>query len=173
MLLQLISTAIAGKANTSTTYTVDNVNNLLSGKQNSLTFIDPENLNPPAAGFPLLIGTNIVPGLSVNLPLTLTRGTNSYLTIGLSTSIFNAMSVVTLTASGAITSNTVTTDAISSSSLTTNTLTTSSASFNIKSNLVRFRGLDNTIYIEAYPGGVQFYDGAFMYSSLQAYRSDH
>ena len=28
-----ISTAIAGKSNTSTTYTVDNVNNLLSGKQ--------------------------------------------------------------------------------------------------------------------------------------------
>ena len=87
-------------------------------KQNSLTFIDPMNLDPPVAGFPLLIGTNIVSGLSVNLPLTLTRGTNSYLTIGLSTSIFNAMSVGTLTASGAITSNTVTTGAISSSSLT-------------------------------------------------------
>ena len=85
-----ISTAIAGKANASTTYTVDNVNNLLSGKQNSLTFLDPMKLDPPIAGFPLLIGTNIVPGLSVNPPLTLTRNTNNYLMIGLSNSIFNA-----------------------------------------------------------------------------------
>ena len=123
------------------------------------------NLDPPIAGFPLLIGTKVVLGFSVNPPLTLTRNTNNYLMIGLSNSIFNAMSVNTLTASGAITSNTATIDAISSNSLTTNTLTTSSVALNIKSNLVRFRGLDNTIYIEAYLGGVQFYDGAVMYSS--------
>ena len=71
--------------------------------------------------------------------------------------------VIDITATGTIS----TTGAISSQSLTTNTLTISATALNIKSNLVRFRGLDNTIYIEAYLGGVQIYDGAFMYSSLQ------
>ena len=48
-----------------------------------------------------------------------------------------------------INSDGTTTGAISSNSLTTNTLTTSGTSLNIKSDIVRFRGLDDTVYIEA------------------------
>ena len=51
--------------------------------------------------------------------------------------------------------------------MTTNTLTTSGTSLNIKSDIVRFRGLDDTVYIEADTGGVKFYDGVFMNSYLQ------
>ena len=51
-----------------------------------------------------MVGTNIIPGISVSLPLTLTRNANNLLTIGKSTSIFDqpTLSVTTLTASGAI-----------------------------------------------------------------------
>ena len=66
----------------------------------------------------------------------------------------NIFNVNDITATGTIS----TTGAISSNSLTTNTLTTTGISLNIQSNIVRFRGLDNTIYIEGCLGGVQFYD---------------
>ena len=85
----VISTAIAWKADKSTTYYKYNVDTALTVKQNTLTFIDPMNLGNPVAGYPLLVGTNIIPGLSVQLPLTLTRNAKNYLTIGVSTSIFN------------------------------------------------------------------------------------
>ena len=49
-----------------------------------------------------------------------------------------------LTASGTITSNTV----------TINTLSTSGAGITIKSNLVMFRGMDNIVYMHAHLGGV-------------------
>ena len=76
----------------------------MSGKQNTLTSIDPMNLEPHAAGYPLLVGTNIIPGLAVSLPLTLTRNAKNYLTIGVSTSIYDppSLTVTTLTASGDI-----------------------------------------------------------------------
>ncbi len=72
-------------------------------KQSSLTFVDPMNLGTPIAGYPLLIGSNITPGLTVQSPLTLTRNANNYLTIGLSTSIFSNISAGSITASGSIT----------------------------------------------------------------------
>ena len=75
----------------------------------------------------------------------------------------NIVNVTNITATGAIS----TTGSISSNSLTTNTLTTSGTSLNIKSDIVRFRGLDDTVYIEADTGGVKFYDGVFMNSYLQ------
>ena len=84
-----ISTQIAGKTGKSTTYTKTEVDTTLTAKQNTLTFIDPIHLGNPVAGYPLLVGTNIIPGLSVQLPLTLTRNAKNYLTIGVSTSIFN------------------------------------------------------------------------------------
>ena len=110
-----ISTAITGKADKSTTYTKNDVDSLLTGKassvdltsaiagkQNTLTFIDPMNLEVPVAGYPLLVGTNIIPGLSVQLPLTLTRNAKNYLTIGVSTSICNqpTLAVTRLKATG-------------------------------------------------------------------------
>ena len=49
--------------------------------------------------------------------------------------------------------------------MTTNTLTTSGTSLNIKSDIVRFRGLDDTVYIEVDTGGVKFYDG-FIYEFI-------
>ena len=51
-----------------------------------------------------MVGTNIIPGLSVQLPLTLTRNANNYLTIVVSTSICDqpTLSVTTLTATGDI-----------------------------------------------------------------------
>ena len=74
------------KANTCTTYPkteVDGllvskagktyVDNALALKLNTLTFVDPMNLGTPIAGYPLLIGSNILPGLTVQSPLTLTR----------------------------------------------------------------------------------------------------
>ena len=55
---------------------------------------------------------------------------NNYLIIGISTSIVNQ------------------------STLSANTQTTSSATLNIKSNQVLFKGNANSIYLEAHPGGV-------------------
>ena len=51
-----------------------------------------------------MVGTHIIPGSSASLPLTLARNANNYLTIGVSTSIFDqpALSVTTLTASSDI-----------------------------------------------------------------------
>ena len=82
------------KANTSTTYTnteVDGllvtkasttyVDNALASKQNTLTFVDPMNLGTLVAGYPLLIGLNIIPGLTAQSPLTITIHVNNYLTI--------------------------------------------------------------------------------------------
>ena len=72
------------------------------------------NLELPVASYPLLVGSNVIPGLSVQLPLTLTRNENNYLMIGLSTIIFNQ------------------------STLSVNTLTKSSDTLDIKSNQVLF-----------------------------------
>ena len=58
-------------------------------------------------------------------------------------------SITNLTASGTITSGTIT-----SGTITTNNVTTSSALLNIKSDLVLFKGNDNSIYLDAHPGGV-------------------
>ena len=62
------------------------------------------NLEVPVADYPLFVRSNIIPGLSVSLPLTLARNANNYLTIGISTSIFDqpTLSVTTLTASSDI-----------------------------------------------------------------------
>ena len=57
------------------------------------------------------------------------------------------LSVVNITATGTISSN----------SLTTNTLTTSGVSIHIKSDIVLFRGLDNSLYRDVLLGGVLFY----------------
>ena len=163
------------KANTATTYTkteVDGwlvpkasttyVNNALAAKQNTLTFVDPMNLGTLVAGYPLLIGSNIIPGLFVELPLTLTKNSNNYLTIGLSTNIL----VTSVTATGAITGGSISTSGgvsaasvvatggISSNTMTTNTLTTAGAALNITSDLVLFKANDNTIYLEADANGV-------------------
>ena len=75
------------------------------------------------------------------------------------------MEVTSATESGAISIST--TGTISSNSLTTNTLTTTGTSLNIKSDIVRFRGLDDTVHIEADTEGVKFYEGVFMNSYLQ------
>jgi hypothetical protein len=81
-----VDTALAGKAAQSSTYTkseVDGllvtkastnyVDNALAAKQNTLTFVDPMNLGTLVVGYPLLIGSNIIPRLSVQLPLTPTE----------------------------------------------------------------------------------------------------
>ena len=47
---------------------------------------------------------------------------------------------------------------IASDIATTNTLLTSGVGINIKSDLVLFRGLDKSIYMDAHPGGMLFYD---------------
>jgi len=163
------------KANTATTYTKTEVDGLLvtkasttyvdeaiAAKQNTLTFVDPMNLGTPVAGYPLLIGSNIIPGLTVELPLTLTKNSNNYLTIGLSTNIL----VTSVTAAGAITGGSISTSGsvsaasvaatgnISSNTMTTNTLTTAGAALNIKNDLVLFKANDNTIYLEANANGV-------------------
>ena len=49
---------------------------------------------------------------------------------------------------------------------TTNTLTTSGAGTAIKTDLVLFRGLNNSIYMDAHPGGVLFYDDVAMDAML-------
>ena len=45
---------------------------------------------------------------------------------------------------------------ISGGTMTTNTLTTSSSVMNIKSDLVLFKGKDNTIYLDTHLGGTSF-----------------
>ncbi|MFM7987612.1 MAG: hypothetical protein ACKPKO_50685, partial [Candidatus Fonsibacter sp.] len=62
-------------------YNKTQVDNLVSGKQNALIFRDPTQLNPPVQGFPLLGGSNIVPGISVVPPLSLTYYGNDYIEI--------------------------------------------------------------------------------------------
>ena len=75
----------------------------------------------------------------------------------------NIVNVIDITATGTIS----TTGAISSNSPPTNTLTTSGVALNIKSNLVRFRGLGNTIYINAYLGGVLLYSDMYIDTYLK------
>ena len=53
------------KADKSKTYTKNEINALMKAKQNTLTFIDPMNLGTRVAGYLLLVGSNIIPGLSV------------------------------------------------------------------------------------------------------------
>ena len=59
------------------------------------------NLGTLVAGYPLLVGSNIIPGLSVQLPLTLTRNDRNFLMIGISKIIVyqSTLSVSTLTTS--------------------------------------------------------------------------
>ena len=65
----------------------------------------------------------------------------------------NIVNVIDITATGTIS----TTGAISSNSLTTHTLTTSGAALNIKSDLVLFKRLDNSTYMDAHPGDSDVY----------------
>ena len=55
----------------------------MNGKQNALIFRDPTQLDPPVQGFPLLGGGNIIPGIAVVPPMTLTYYGNDYIEIGL------------------------------------------------------------------------------------------
>ena len=64
--------------------------------------------------------------------------------------------VISITATGAIPSN----------SLITNTLTTSGVAINIKNDTVLFKGLDNSIYMDAHLRGV-FSIARYLYTSLQ------
>ena len=64
-------------------YTKTEVDSLLSNTQQTLLFKDPTQLSPPVKGFPLLHASNIVPGLVVVSPLTLTYHGNDYIEIGL------------------------------------------------------------------------------------------
>ena len=82
----------------------------MQAKQNTLSVIYPMNLGSRVASCPLLVGSNIIPGLSVQLPLTLTRNENNYLTIGVSTIIFNqpTLSVTTLTATSDVSAGSIT-----------------------------------------------------------------
>ena len=68
-------------------------------------------LGTPVASYPLFVGSNIIPGLSVQLPLTLTRNEHNYLMIGASTSIFNqpTLALTTLTATGDVSVGSITT----------------------------------------------------------------
>ncbi|MFM7987372.1 MAG: hypothetical protein ACKPKO_49470, partial [Candidatus Fonsibacter sp.] len=68
-------------------YNKNQVENLLSKKQNALIFRDPTQLNPPVQGFPLLGGGNIVPGIAVVPPLSLTYYGNDYIEIGVDLSL--------------------------------------------------------------------------------------
>ena len=74
-------------------YTKTNVNDLLAGKASSADLSTAlsgkrniqnfkAQLNPPVQGFQLLRGGNIVPGLVVSSPLTLTYYCNDYIEIG-------------------------------------------------------------------------------------------
>ena len=85
------------------------MDNGLASQQNTLTFLDPMNLGTPIAGYPLLIGSNIIPGFTVQSPVTLTRNANNYLTIGLSTSIFSNISAGSITATGSISGESIST----------------------------------------------------------------
>ena len=60
-----LSVGLASKANQATTYTITEVNARLSGKQNTLMFKDPTQLDPLVLVFPLLRAGNIVPGIVV------------------------------------------------------------------------------------------------------------
>ena len=93
------------------TYTKTEVDDIMQAKQNTLSVIYPMNLGSRVASCPLLVGSNIIPGLSVQLPLTLTRNENNYLMIGRPTSIFNqpTLSVNTQTPSGDIAAGSITT----------------------------------------------------------------
>ena len=55
----------------------------MKGKQNTLIVRDHPQLNPYVQGFPLLGGGNIIPGIAVVPPLTLTYYGNGYNKIGL------------------------------------------------------------------------------------------
>ena len=101
---------LSQKEDTSTTYTKTEVNTALAATQKTQTVIDPMNLELPVASYPLLVGSNVIPGLSVQLPLTLTRNENNYLTIGVSTTIFNqpTLSVTTLTATSDVSAGSIT-----------------------------------------------------------------
>ena len=59
------------KADKSKSYTKNEINALMKAKQNTLTLIDPMNLGTRVASYLLLVGSNIIPGLYVKLPLTL------------------------------------------------------------------------------------------------------
>ena len=108
------------KANTATTNNKTDVDGLLvtkartsyvdmalSTQQNTLPFVDPMSLGTRVAGYLLLIGSNIFPGLTVKSPLTLTRNANNYLSIGLSTSIFSNISAGSITATGSLTGGSI------------------------------------------------------------------
>ena len=72
-----VNDLLAGKASSA------DISSAVSGKQNTLSFKDPAQLDPPVQGFHLLRGGNIVPGLAVSSPLTLTYYGNDYNEIGL------------------------------------------------------------------------------------------
>ena len=64
-------------------YTEAAVEGLLSNTQQTLILKDPTQLLPPVQGFPLLGGGNIIIGIAVVPPLTLTYYGNDYIEIGL------------------------------------------------------------------------------------------
>ncbi|MFM7978241.1 MAG: hypothetical protein ACKPKO_02905, partial [Candidatus Fonsibacter sp.] len=74
---------VAGSPSALNIYNKIQVENLLTAKQNTLIFRDPTQLNPLVQGFPLLGGGNIVPGIAVVPPLSLTYYGNDYIEIGL------------------------------------------------------------------------------------------
>ena len=64
-------------------YNKAQVDNPLTGRQNTLICRDHTQLNPLVQGFPLLGGANIVPSISGVPPLTFTYKGNAYIEIGL------------------------------------------------------------------------------------------
>ncbi|MFM7979484.1 MAG: hypothetical protein ACKPKO_09230, partial [Candidatus Fonsibacter sp.] len=72
---------VTGNLSASNMYNKTQVDNLVSGKQNTLIFRAPTQLNPLVQGFPLLGGGNIVPGISAVPPLRLTYYGNDYIEI--------------------------------------------------------------------------------------------
>ena len=109
-----LAVLLTQRADRPKTYTKTEVDDIMQAKQNTLSVIYPMNLGSRVASCPLLVGSNIIPGLSVQLPLTLTRNDRKSLMIGISTII------------------------LYQSTLSVNTLTTSSVTLNIKSNHVLF-----------------------------------
>ena len=130
IIMSLVWRFLSQKADKSTTYTKTEVDDIMKAKQNTLSFIDAMNEGTPLADYLILVGSNIIPGLSVQLPLTLTRNANNYLMIGISTIIFSQFT------------------------LSVNTRTTNSETLNIKSNQVLLKGNYNYIYLDAHLGGV-------------------
>ena len=57
---------------------------MLSNRQQTLIFKDPTQLSPLVQGVPLLHEGNIVPGIAVVSPMTLTYYGNDYIEIGIS-----------------------------------------------------------------------------------------